>query len=45
MIGVGKLTAETLLSGNKREELVPFALQRFETGATFGDRNSNCPWV
>ncbi len=45
MIGVGKLTAETLLSGKKREELVPFNLDRFRTGATFGDRNSNCPWV
>ena len=45
MIGVGKLTAEMLVHGDKPDELKPFTLDRYRTGATFGDRNSNCPWV
>lgn len=45
MIGVGKLTAQMLVHGDKPDELKPFTLDRFATGGTFGDRNSNCPWV
>jgi glycine/D-amino acid oxidase-like deaminating enzyme len=45
MIGVGKLVAEHLVSGRKVAELEPFALTRYAEGRTFGDRNSNCPWV
>ena len=45
MIGVGKLTARMLVFGDKPDELKPFTLDRYRTGATFGDRNSNCPWV
>ena len=45
MIGVGKLTAEMMVHGDKPDELKPFTLDRYRTGATFGDRNSNCPWV
>lgn len=45
MIGVGKLVAEHLVTGNPVEALAPFAFTRFAQGRTFGDRNSNCPWV
>ena len=45
MIGVGKLVAEHLVSGNPVPELAPFGFTRFAQGKTFGDRNSNCPWV
>jgi glycine/D-amino acid oxidase-like deaminating enzyme len=45
MIGVGKLLAEELVSGQKSAALAPFALGRYADGRTFGDRNSNCPWV
>jgi len=45
MIGVGKLVAELLTSGYMPSELRPFALRRFTEGWTYGDRNSNCPWV
>jgi methylglutamate dehydrogenase subunit A len=45
MIGVGKLVAEELVTGAKVPELEPFALSRYADGRTFGDRNSNCPWV
>ena len=45
MIGVGKLVARLLTSGDLPEELAPFAAQRFAEGWTYGDRNSNCPWV
>jgi glycine/D-amino acid oxidase-like deaminating enzyme len=45
MIGVGKLTAEMFLNDRKPDELAPFTLDRYRTGGTFGDRNSNCPWV
>jgi len=45
MLGVGKLAARMLTSGNMPEELKPFAYDRYATGGTFGDRNSNCPWV
>lgn len=45
MIGVGKLVAEHLVTGRKIAELAPFALSRYAEGRTFGDRNSNCPWV
>ena len=41
----GKLTAEMLVHGHKPDELKPFTLDRYRTGATFGNRNSNCPWV
>jgi hypothetical protein len=45
MIGVGKLVARHLVSGVPVPELSPFAFTRFAQGKTFGDRNSNCPWV
>jgi methylglutamate dehydrogenase subunit A len=45
MIGVGKLVADHLVTGDRVPELVPFALSRYADGRTFGDRNSNCPWV
>jgi hypothetical protein len=45
MIGVGKLVAEQLVTGRKVAELEPFALARYAEGRTFGERNSNCPWV
>ena len=45
MIGVGKLLAKHLVDGAKVPELEPFAPTRFAEGRTFGDRNSNCPWV
>jgi glycine/D-amino acid oxidase-like deaminating enzyme len=45
MIGVGKLVAQHLVSGEPSPDLAPFALTRFAQGRTFGDRNSNCPWV
>jgi len=45
MIGVGKLTARMLVHGEKPWELKPFELSRYASGGTFGDRNSNCPWV
>ncbi len=45
MIGVGKLTARMLVHGTKPDELKPFTFDRYRTGGTFGDRNSNCPWV
>ena len=45
MIGVGKLVGELLSSGTMPDELKPFSLSRYQEGTTFGDRNSNCPWV
>jgi glycine/D-amino acid oxidase-like deaminating enzyme len=45
MIGVGKLVARLLLTGDLPTELAPFAMKRFDEGWTYGDRNSNCPWV
>lgn len=45
MIGVGKLVADLLARGEMPEELKPFGLRRYGDGTTFGDRNSNCPWV
>lgn len=45
MIGVGKLTAEMLVHDRKPPELEPFTLARYQAGKTFGDRNSNSPWV
>ncbi|MGE3829864.1 MAG: NAD(P)/FAD-dependent oxidoreductase [Parvibaculaceae bacterium] len=45
MIGVGKLVAKHIVSGEPVPELAPFAYSRFAQGRTFGDRNSNCPWV
>jgi len=45
MIGVGRLTASMLVHGEKPEELRPFTFGRYADGTTFGDRNSNCPWV
>ncbi len=45
MIGVGKLVAEHLVTGRKIPELEPFAFGRYAEGRTFGERNSNCPWV
>jgi len=45
MTGVGKLVAKHITSGMPVEELAPFAFSRFSQGTTFGDRNSNCPWV
>ena len=45
MIGVGKLVARLLSTGTTPDELKPFAFRRFAEGRTYGDRNSNCPWV
>lgn len=45
MIGVGKLVAEEIISGRTSPALSPFAFSRYAAGRTFGDRNSNCPWV
>jgi len=45
MIGVGKLVATLLSTGDMPDELKPFRLSRYADGGTFGDRNSNCPWV
>jgi glycine/D-amino acid oxidase-like deaminating enzyme len=45
MIGVGKLLARHLITGEPSPELAPFGLSRYAQGRTFGDRNSNCPWV
>ena len=45
MIGVGKLVASLLATGDMPGELKPFRLSRYGDGGTFGDRNSNCPWV
>ncbi len=45
MIGVGKLVARLLATGDMPQELKPFALKRYFEGRTYGDRNSNCPWV
>ena len=45
MAGVGKLLAQHLVSGERVAELEPFSFRRFADGVTFGDRNSNCPWV
>ena len=45
MIGVGKLVADLLAGGTMPDELKPFALARYSEGRTYGDRNSNCPWV
>jgi glycine/D-amino acid oxidase-like deaminating enzyme len=45
MTGVGKLVAKHLVSGHRVAELDPFSLSRYAQGKTFGDRNSNCPWV
>ncbi len=45
MLGVGKLVADMLSTGKKPDELKPFAFQRYREGWTYGDRNSNCPWV
>ena len=45
MAGVGKLAAAMLAGGDTPDELKPFAFSRFATGGTFGDRNSNCPWI
>jgi methylglutamate dehydrogenase subunit A len=45
MIGVGKLVAQHLVTGEPSPDLAPFGLTRFAQGTTFGDRNSNCPWV
>lgn len=45
MIGVGKLSAQYLVHGEKPDELKPFTLGRYSTGKAFGNRNSNSPWV
>jgi glycine/D-amino acid oxidase-like deaminating enzyme len=45
MTGVGKLVATHLVRGENVPELVPFALDRFAKGKTFGASNSHCPWV
>ena len=45
MTGVGKLVSKHLISRAPVLELEPFAFSRFTQGTTFGDRNSNCPWV
>ncbi|MEP7276128.1 MAG: FAD-binding oxidoreductase, partial [Betaproteobacteria bacterium] len=45
MTGVGKLVAKLLAGSQPVAELVPFALDRFANGKTFGASNSHCPWV
>ena len=45
MTGVGKLVAKLLVGGNAIGELVPFGLDRFAKGRTFGASNSHSPWV
>lgn len=45
MIGVGKLVARLLTTGDLPEELAPFSQKRYAEGWTYGDRNSHCPWV
>lgn len=45
MIGVGNLVAQTLVNGTMPDTLKPFRFSRYADGGTFGDRNSNCPWV
>ena len=45
MTGVGKLVAKLLAGDNRVAELEPFAHDRFAAGRTFGDSNSNSPWV
>ncbi|MBI1778659.1 MAG: FAD-binding oxidoreductase [Proteobacteria bacterium] len=45
MTGVGKLVARMMVGGNRVSELLPFALDRFQKGKTFGKSNSHCPWV
>ena len=45
MTCVGKLVARMLASGSEVAELTPFGFERFAAGATFGERNSNCPWI
>lgn len=45
MLGVGKLVSNQLVTDQTPEELVPFTFDRFASGATFGNTNSNSPWV
>lgn len=45
MIGVGKLVADLLTTGDMPDELKPFRHSRYADGGTYGNRNSNCPWV
>ena len=45
MIGVGKLVAQLLVHDDMPDELPPFRFSRFAEGATFGNTNSNSPWV
>ncbi len=45
MIGVGKLVASMLSTGTTPDELKPFSIGRYSDGGTYGERNSNCPWV
>ena len=35
----------TLVHDDMPFELKPFGFDRYASGETFGDRNSNCPWV
>ncbi|MGF1476194.1 MAG: NAD(P)/FAD-dependent oxidoreductase [Geminicoccaceae bacterium] len=45
MIGVGKLVAKHLASGDRIAELSPFAMTRFAQGRSFGAKNTHSPWV
>ena len=45
MTGIGKLVGRMLARGEDVAELQPFAFSRFAEGRTYGDRNSNCPWI
>lgn len=45
MAGVGKLVAKQLVRGDKVVELLPFGVDRYATSGTYGERNSNCPWI
>lgn len=45
LTGVGKLVARQIVGGNDVAELMPFRLDRFAEGRTFGASNSHSPWV
>lgn len=44
MLGVGKLVAEELLSGQRSTLLKPFAMSRYQTGDLHPTSNSPFPW-
>ena len=44
-LGIGKLFARELVTGQKVEELKPFAFSRYAAGQGYGSGTTNCPWV